>query len=284
MLAYQHAYHAGNFADVHKHLALFSLTRHLLRKKSSVTYIDTHAGRGLYRLAEPETQKLKEYESGVGALWAGRQALSGRNELLDAWLAALQRLQPASMKTLSHYPGSPWWLAQALRSHDRLSLFELHPGEHGCLEGQPLPGEARRIHGDGLAGLQRVLPVATPRLCVLVDPSYERKAEYLEVAESLRFVARKVRHAVVMVWYPLLPAGRHAALLEAVRKADIRKVWRSEFEVRGLDSATHGMYGSGLLVLNPPWGLGDELESALDCLMPRFGPQARQRAGWWVAE
>lgn len=284
MLAYQHAYHAGNFADVHKHLALFSLIRHLLRKESPVTYIDTHAGRGLYRLAEPETQKLKEYESGVGALWAARQALSGCNELLDDWLAALQRLQPAPARTLSHYPGSPCWLAQGLRSQDRLSLFELHPGEHGHLDDQPLLQDARRIHGDGLTGLQRVLPVATPRLCVLIDPSYERKADYVEVAESLRFVARKVRHAVVMIWYPLLPAGRHTTLLEAVRKAGIRKVWRSEFELHSLHSATHGMYGSGLLVLNPPWGVGDELEGALKCLLPRFGPQTRQRAGWWVAE
>lgn len=283
MLAYQHAYHAGNFADIHKHLALLSLVRHMLRKKSPVTYIDTHAGRGLYRLAEPETQKLKEYETGVGALWSARQALSGCHELLDDWLATLQRLQPGA-KTLSHYPGSPWWLAQGLRSHDRLSLFEWHPGEHDHLEGQPLLQAARRIHGDGLAGLQRVLPVATPRLCVLIDPSYERKAEYAEVAESLRFVARKVRHAVVMIWYPLLPAGRHMTLLEAIRKAELRKVWRSEFEVHSLDSATHGMYGSGLLVLNPPWGLGDELEGALACLLPLFGPQARQRAGWWVAE
>ncbi|SDL53823.1 23S rRNA (adenine2030-N6)-methyltransferase [Modicisalibacter muralis] len=284
MLAYQHAYHAGNFADVHKHLTLFCVLQHILRKETPVTYVDTHAGRGRYPLTAAETQKLKEYQQGVVPLWQARAALSRSDPLLDGWFDALQRAQAGDGRQLTHYPGSPWWLADSLRSHDRLSLFELHPGEHQHLEAQALPSNARRVHDDGLAGLRSMLPVATPRLCVLIDPSYERKSEYSEVAETLAFVARKARHATVLVWYPLLPAGRHQVLLDEVRRAGVRKLWRSELQrhARGIDE--HGMYGSGMLLLNPPWGLGQRLEDAWQALLPYLGKQAAHRGEWWVEE
>nr|WP_297457700.1 23S rRNA (adenine(2030)-N(6))-methyltransferase RlmJ [uncultured Halomonas sp.] len=284
MLAYQHAYHAGNFADVHKHLTLFCARQHLLRKESPVTYIDTHAGRGRYPLAGAETQKLKEYQQGVVPLWQARAALSGSDPLLEAWFATLQRAQAGDGRQLTHYPGSPWWLADGLRDHDRLALYELHPGEHRHLEAQTLPSNARRIHGDGLAGLRGMLPVPTPRLCALIDPSYERKTEYAEVAETLAFVARKARHATLLVWYPLLPAERHRVLLDETRRAGVRKLWRSELQrhARGIDE--HGMYGSGMLLLNPPWGLAQALDDALQALLPCLGKQAAHRSDWWVEE
>lgn len=283
MLAYQHAYHAGNFADVHKHLTLFAVVRHLLRKDSPITYIDTHAGRGLYPLSGTETQKLKEYQSGVAPLWTARQRLQEGDELLTGWLTALEHCQNGRSR-LERYPGSPWWLAAAMRPRDRLSLFELHPGEHRHLEEGDWPSGVRRIHGDGLAGLIRLLPVPTPRLCVLIDPSYEHKAEYVEVAETLQKVVRKARHAVVMIWYPLLPAGRHETLLERLRDAGIRKLWRSEIRLSDVAGATHGMYGSGVVVLNPPWGVTDELNASLARIVPLWGEAARHQAGWWVGE
>ncbi len=111
MLSYQHAYHAGNFADVHKHLILHGVIDHLLRKESPVTFIDTHAGRGLYPLAAEETSRLHEYRQGVLPLWEGRESLMGE-ELLGGWLAALVGAQP-DPRRLSHYPGSPWWMGSA---------------------------------------------------------------------------------------------------------------------------------------------------------------------------
>ncbi|MBD3897042.1 23S rRNA (adenine(2030)-N(6))-methyltransferase RlmJ [Halomonas sp. ML-15] len=283
MLAYQHAYHAGNFADVHKHLTLHAVTRHLLRKASPVTYIDSHAGRGLYPLGAAETRKLQEYRDGVAPLWQRRERLQGSSPLLDDWLAALSEAQQGEGE-LSHYPGSPWWLARTLRAQDRLQLFELHPGEHAELERQPLPGNARRSFGDGLSGLRQCVPVSTPRLCVLIDPSYERKQEYLEVADALLEIARKVRHALVMVWYPLLPAARHQALLDALRASGLRKLWRSELVRHAPGDSRHGMYGSGMLLLNPPWGLDAALGEALELVVPLFGDQAQQRGEWWVEE
>ncbi|WP_043531280.1 23S rRNA (adenine(2030)-N(6))-methyltransferase RlmJ [Litchfieldella xinjiangensis] len=281
MLAYQHAYHAGNFADVHKHLTLHIATQLLLRKESAITYVDTHAGRGSYPLAAQETRKLMEYRSGILPVWLARSALSEQDTWLSEWLGRLASAQPEA--DLSVYPGSPWWLATSLRKQDRLSLFELHPGEHRHLEDQTHAANTRHVHGDGMSGLRRMLPVATPRLAVLIDPSYERKEEYQEVADLVAFVAQKARHAIVLVWYPLLPAGRHHQLLESLRDQGIKKLWRSELK-RGQPQESHGMYGSGMLVLNPPWGLGEALTEAMQHLTPLLGSASEHFSDWWVGE
>ncbi|HSP31230.1 MAG TPA: 23S rRNA (adenine(2030)-N(6))-methyltransferase RlmJ, partial [Halomonas sp.] len=146
MLSYQHAYHAGNFADVHKHLTLYAVIEYLLRKKTAITYVDTHAGRGLYPLSAQETQRLQEYREGIWPLWQTRQPFS--DSLLSAWKTALKSAQPDET-TLIHYPGSPWWLSHALRDQDQLRLFELHPGEHKQLNAQGLSPQAQRVFGDG---------------------------------------------------------------------------------------------------------------------------------------
>lgn len=283
MLSYQHAYHAGNFADVHKHLTLFAVIDHLLRKSSSVTYMDTHAGRGRYPLDAEETLRLAEYRNGAEKLWNARVQLAA-DPLLADWLEGLATAQSHRQpEAIDHYPGSPWWLAQRLRKQDALQLFELHPGEHGHLSQQELPGRARHLQADGLVGLIDALPVVSPRLCVLVDPSYERKAEYDDVAETLLKAMRKARHAVMLVWYPLLPASQHTALLEALKAGGLRKIWRSELRVASPQQA-HGMYGSGMLVINPPWGLDQRLEAAMSKLTPILADASEYHAGWWVPE
>ncbi|WP_447554779.1 23S rRNA (adenine(2030)-N(6))-methyltransferase RlmJ [Vreelandella sp. EE22] len=281
MLSYQHAYHAGNFADVHKHLTLYAVSDHLLRKKSSITYIDTHAGRGGYPLTTQEALRLQEHREGICPLWRHRETIG--DPLLADWLAHIGAVQPDNA-TLSHYPGSPWWLARALRPGDALRLCELHPGEHAELDGQTLPLEALRIHGDGLAELKARVPVKTPRLCVLIDPSYERKAEYQEVADTVRYALEKARHGVVLIWYPLLPAGHHHVLLRALKTSGIRKIWRSELQLHAPTDQTHGMYASGMLVINPPWGLDERLKAAMAEITPRLGEQSRYQAQWWVEE
>lgn len=282
MLSYQHAYHAGNFADVHKHLVLFAVIDHLLRKKSPITYMDTHAGRGIYPLAAEETAKLGEYREGIARLWQARARL-GDDPLLGDWLAAVARVQARDGR-LDHYPGSPWWLSERLRPQDRLMLFELHPGEHGHLARQALPDNVQRVHGDGLEGLVKRLPVATPRLCVLVDPSYERKGEHGGVAAAVLEAMRRARHALVLVWYPLLPVGRHHELLEGLREGGQRKIWRSELRLREPQEGERGMVGSGMLVINPPWGLESRLAAAMRQVTLLLGATCRHRGDWWVGE
>ncbi|RKR07270.1 23S rRNA (adenine2030-N6)-methyltransferase [Kushneria sinocarnis] len=280
MLAYQHAYHAGNFADVHKHLALYALTEALMKKSSAVTLVDTHAGRGSYPLDAPETRRLGEYRNGVLPLW--QQSPSG-DALLDGWCRQLAAHQPAT--ALSVYPGSPWWLARTLRDRDQLTLFELHPGEQRHLDAAALPGEARirHRHADGLAGLEAMLPVKTPRLAVLIDPSWELRDEYATVAATLERVMRKVRHAIVLVWYPLLPQGRHHTLLDGMKRHGLRKVWRSELS-RFEATDQPGLYGSGLALINPPWQLPERLDESFRQLAALYGPPATHRSMWWLGE
>tara|TARA_R110000824_G_scaffold207027_1_gene392289 strand:+ start:40328 stop:41173 length:846 start_codon:yes stop_codon:yes gene_type:complete len=281
MLSYQHAYHAGNFADVHKHLTLYAVIDYLLRKKTAITYVDTHAGRGLYPLNAQETQRLQEYREGIGPLWQARNELN--DPLLIEWQAAIASAQGSSA-TLTHYPGSPWWLSHSLREQDQLRLFELHPGEHEQLSTQELPANAQRVFGDGLAGLEAMLPAITPRLSVLIDPSYERKVEYLEVADTVAYTLEKARHAVVLIWYPLLPAGHHHTLLDALQESGQRKIWRSELLLREPGEQVHGMFGSGMLVINPPWGLDERLAAAMAEITPLLGSSSRYQADWWVGE
>ncbi|WP_027350345.1 23S rRNA (adenine(2030)-N(6))-methyltransferase RlmJ [Halotalea alkalilenta] len=285
MLAYQHAYHAGNIADVHKHLTLFALSRQMTAKTSSITFVDTHAGRGLYPLDAAETQRGGEYRDGVLPLWQARDRLQD-DELLDDWLAALDLLNPR-MK-LECYPGSPWWFAQMMREGDRLELYELHPREYAHLDDLSvaaggLPVAARRHFADGLEAVVKHLPVPTPRLCVLIDPSYEIKRDYLTVAETLGKIGAKARHAVVAIWYPLLPEERHLELLEASRATGLRKLLRSELRYRDPGKG-RGMYGSGMLLFNPPWRLDDELRQSFDHLAAFYGGGASHHLDWWVEE
>ncbi|MFC0267089.1 23S rRNA (adenine(2030)-N(6))-methyltransferase RlmJ [Kushneria aurantia] len=282
MLSYQHVWHAGNFADVHKHLALFALLERLMEKSSAMTLFDTHAGRGRYPLDEPETARLGEYRDGVLPLW---QADRLDNGLLARFRGVLDEVQrsPGGAQP-DHYPGSPWWFARCLRRGDSLRLFELHPGEHRHLEEAELGrGRVQRRQGDGLAGFADALPVATPRLAALIDPSWEVKGEFAQVAKSLAQVMKKVRHAVVLIWYPLLADHRHQPLLDGIRKQGIRNVWRSEL-TRFAPGSVRGLYGSGLLLLNPPWQLDLHLDEALTELARLYGGAATHESGWWVAE
>ena len=283
MLAYQHAYHAGNVADVHKHVTLNALLGRLHAKSSAITCVDTHAGRGIYPLNAQETQRGGEYITGILPLWEQRDVLSKRSPVLNTWLADIASLN--SDNTLSCYPGSPWWFGHSLRDQDTLALFELHPGEVKHLEEAraSLPHNVRVTYGDGPETLLNQLPFPTPRLCVLIDPSYEIKSEYEQMADVVAETARKVRHAIMVVWYPLLPEGRHHALLDGIVDYDVRKVWRSELTFRD-PSAGRGMYGSGLLILNPPWQLDSLLDDAFGIIAACYGEQASHQSGWLVEE
>ncbi|WP_456268660.1 23S rRNA (adenine(2030)-N(6))-methyltransferase RlmJ [Kushneria sp. AK178] len=280
MLSYQHAWHAGNFADVHKHLALYALTERLMEKRSALSLIDTHAGRGDYPLQAPETAHLDEYREGVLPLWQARAQQKG---LLGRWCEALATLQEDA-QTLSRYPGSPWWLARAMRPDDRLTLYELHPGEHRHLEAAALETpHVRRLKRDGLEGLVHQLPVRTPRLCVLIDPAYEVKSEFEAVAATLSRVVQQARHAIVLIWYPLLGDARHQRLLDGIRSHGINKVWRSEL-IHHAPSGERGLYGSGLLLLNPPWQLETRLDETFNALAALYGDGASHTSDWWMPE
>lgn len=247
MLSYQHMYHAGGLADVHKHILLARAIAHLTKDPAPLLFVDTHSGRGRYYLDHPAAQKTGEAEQGIKRLLHDR--LIAKNE---PFLRALQAIQNGNARL---YPGSPLLAAAMLRPQDRLWLWELHPQEHGWLS--RLFADDKRVtvrQADGLSGLGLMTPPKMPnpqRGLVLIDPSYEVKSEYEALPAFAARLSRRWPAAAGMIWYPMLPARRHEAMRAALTAdlADIsfnECVWDNEAQGRGL-------FGSGIAY----WGLDD---------------------------
>lgn len=238
MLSYQHGYHAGGPADLHKHIVLAELLARLTKKPRGISYLETHAGRGLYDLAGAEAAKTGEAAQGIGRIAPDTATPFGQA------VAAVRAQHGAAA-----YSGSPLVARELLRPQDRMTLMELHPAEHAALAAA-MRGPSVAIHRrDGFEGALALAPLRPRRGLVLVDPSYEVKSDY-EAAASfvLRLVARWPE-ASVLVWYPLLPASRHHALLRGLSALPVRSD-----EVAFNPRPERGMTGSGLALVNGPHG------------------------------
>ncbi|WP_100638550.1 23S rRNA (adenine(2030)-N(6))-methyltransferase RlmJ [Marinobacter salexigens] len=279
MLSYLHAFHAGNFADVQKHGALTLALSMMQTKASAIACFDTHAGSAIYDLKSERARKTAEADSGVQKLWASRNSLVSEDWPLV--LKVLSRFN-AGEEPLTVYPGSPVWFRQFLRPGDSLTAFELHPTESGQLAGWAADQKVRVLHEDGLEGLLRQLPPAQPRLMVLIDPSYEIKTEYSDVAATLQKAWQKCRHGVYLVWYPVLTSGLQATLKQAVKDSPLRKVWCSEVHLK--TPPERGMTGSGMLVVNPPWGFDDRFSAMIDGVAGESALGLSHEHGWLVPE
>ena len=264
MLSYRHHFHAGNFADVHKHVVLVAMLRALARKEKGFTYVDTHAGAGRYVLDEASAARA-EWRDGVERVRrvASRPGTEVPAEVAD-YLGLLRPPQaPHHEAPLAEYPGSPCLARALLRAQDRAVLLELHPDE--------APRLKRRFRGDAQVavyaprdareGLPALLPAATPRGLVLIDPSYERIEEYEETARLVATARQRWSTAAIAVWYPLLGGSRrrrHRVLLEALdEECAAAEPLRSELHLR--EVARPGLCGSGMLLLRPPWPLPERL-------------------------
>ena len=250
MLSYQHSYHAGNPADLHKHLALAGLLALLTRKARGISYLETHAGRGLYDLSAPESLKTREAAEGI-------QALDLPDCPLKTAIEAVRRRFGSSA-----YPGSPLIAQTLLREQDRLHLMELHPAEYGALR-KTLRRETTAVHKrDGYEGVLSLSPPKPRKGLVLVDPSYEVKTEYEQVADFTHKLMAKWPEATVMIWYPILSAGRHEDLLAGLKLKFLRH--EVSFELKDGE----GMTGSGLALVNAPYGSDEILKRALSLGQP----------------
>ncbi|MBL4872475.1 MAG: 23S rRNA (adenine(2030)-N(6))-methyltransferase RlmJ [Rhodobacteraceae bacterium] len=235
MLSYQHAYHAGGPADLHKHIALAELLTLLTRKPRGITYMETHAGRGLYDLASDETAKTGEAAEGIAKI-----------DLPDCPFAdAVKSIRAMHGETA--YPGSPAIAAALMRESDRMHLMELHPAEFKALRIN-LEGEASIHRRDGFEGVLAIAPTKPRKSLILVDPSYEVKDEYLQVADFTRKLVAKWPEATVMIWYPILEAARHKEMLAALRLPHL--VDEVSFDLKD----NKGMTSSGLALVNAPYG------------------------------
>ncbi|HLT13235.1 MAG TPA: 23S rRNA (adenine(2030)-N(6))-methyltransferase RlmJ [Marinobacter sp.] len=261
MLSYLHAFHAGNFADVQKHAALILALVMMQAKKSPIACFDTHAGSALYDLTSERARKTAEADGGIQRLWPVRGSLNSPD--WQAMLEILSGLNKGSA-ALTTYPGSPAWLAQFCREGDSVTAFELHPAEEQHLGVWAKTAGVRVLHQDGLKGLLQKLPPPQPRLLTLIDPSYEIKTDYDTVAETLIQAWKKCRHGVYLVWYPILTSGLHHPLMAALQAGEVRKILRSEVMLD--HPPERGMVGSGMLLINPPWGFEQRFAAMMDDL------------------
>ena len=246
MLSYQHAYHAGNPADLHKHLALAQLIQLLTVKARGISYLETHAGRGLYDLGSEEARKTGEASEGIG------RARLPADAPLASVLGGLRREYGEGA-----YPGSPMIAARLLRPQDRIVLMERHPEEYRALKRAMRGTPAQIHHRDGYEGARALTPLQPRRGLVLIDPSYEVKTDYTETGRLAMDLSRRWPEAAIVVWYPLLAAERHTILLQSCAAA-APLVDETRFDLKD----GKGMTGSGLVILGAPYGAEDALSAA----------------------
>jgi 23S rRNA (adenine2030-N6)-methyltransferase len=258
VLSYRHCFHAGNFADVLKHLVVVEILQHLLAKDAAFHYVETHAGAGLFDLQSEQAHKLREHASGVGRLDAAQWP-----EIAD-YFAALNAHNQAG--ALRYYPGSPMLARHFMRRHDRAWLFELHSTDVELLRANM--GRDRRIrirHENGYTALHALLPPPSRRGLVLIDPSYELKSDFEEVVSTVVAAHKKFAGGIYAIWYPVVDRRRVEQLEHGIRSSGIRNVQRFELAVTA-DSSFRGMTASGMVVINPPWTLMAKMSQ----LLPRL--------------
>lgn len=272
MLSYRHAFHAGNPADVLKHIVLVRCLEYLNQKDKPYCYVDTHAGAGRYRLDDASAQKTGEYQQGIARLWH-RQDLP---ETLGGYVGLMRQLN--SGDRLVQYPGSPWLARALMREHDRGLLHELHPRDYALLVKHL--GKAGRFQvrrEDGFAGCIAAMPPKERRGLVLMDPSYEVKDDYQRVVDTLEHAHRRFATGTYLIWYPVIDRARNAAMERALKRTRIRNIKVFEFGT-GPDSPGRGMTASGMVVVNPPWTLEAEMQALLPYLVSVMAPeQGRHR-------
>jgi len=286
VLSYRHAFHAGNHADVLKHIVLTECITRLVKKDKPLLYVDTHAGSGRYRLDDGFAAQNREWSGGIERL-----AAFTRDHAPPAAVATYLKLTgtpastetgPARAQTAATYPGSPALAAALLRHQDRMALFELHPNDFMPLAS--LFAEDRRVSvqkADGFAGLRSLLPPVSRRAFVLLDPPYELEADYGLVVAAISDALKRFATGVYAIWYPFLEKelakklpGQLAALADSFLDVGLR--------IRSSMPGERGMSGSGLVILNPPWQLKEALEETLPYLVSALGEE--EGAGWSIAD
>ena len=264
MLSYRHAFHAGNPADVLKHLTWIQILDYMTRKDKPVMVVDTHAGAGMYLLESDMAKKTGEWTTGIGRLWNLPDS-----ELPEAVARYREVLAAAnSGGPLLHYPGSPWIAAQCTRNIDPLRFFELHSTE------APLLAQALRVaqkrtqitQADGLAGLKALMPPPSRRAAVLIDPAYEDKADYGKVIQTLRDALQRFATGTYVLWYPELARRESVELPERLMKLGAENWLHVTLSTQPPAADGLGMTGSGLFIINPPWTLPQTLEATLPWL------------------
>jgi 23S rRNA (adenine2030-N6)-methyltransferase len=265
MLSYRHSFHAGNFADVLKHIILIKILEHLKKKDKPFCCIDTHAGPGEYALDEGYALKNREFENGIGKLWQ-------RDDLPDSLANYVNFIKKFNnTDELIRYPGSPLIIKQFLRNNDRLFLYELHSTEIELLNlAVTRDRRVKVFHADGLKNVLGLLPPNEHRGMILIDPSYEIKSDYNLVIETLIQMHKRFATGIYALWYPVVERSRNKQLEKAIKNSGIKNVQLFELGIK-TDTHEHGMTASGMIVVNPPWTLAADIQQILPWLADVLG-------------
>ncbi|MBI3545647.1 MAG: 23S rRNA (adenine(2030)-N(6))-methyltransferase RlmJ [Gammaproteobacteria bacterium] len=276
---YRHAFHAGNFADVCKHIVLSLLLTSLHRKATPFCYLDTHAGCGRYDLLSEAAQKTAEYQAGIQRLWPNPKLPEAEN-----FLAAVHALN--SEGVLRYYPGSPRLARFFLRPQDRMLLVEAHGEEVAKLKSE-FEGDRQVViqQQDAYASLKALLPPQEKRGLVLIDPPYESAQEFEQLVQGLRIATERWASGIYAIWYPIKNRPPIERLHRSLIATGIRKMLLAEFCPYPDDSALR-LNGCGMIIVNPPWQLEQTLKTTLPALLALLRQHARGRTdvSWLVGE
>lgn len=278
MFSYRHIFHAGNHADVFKHIVLHQTLLYFCQKETPFYYIDTHAGAGAYVLDSGQAKKSGEAKDGIFRLL---EAGSLPQAVTD-YLQLVKAINPGGK--LVTYPGSPYIAELLLRGQDRLRLFEMHSTDIQALEKNvrlwsgiksfPRPERGKRIivtRKDGFSSLKSLLPPPSRRAVVLIDPSYEVKQDYLRVVETLADALKRFPTGTYLIWYPVLQRMESRRLVGQLKKISNREWLHLTFRIASPVPDGSGFVASGMFIINPPWKLKAQLEESLPALVKVLG-------------
>ncbi|EEW11764.1 MULTISPECIES: 23S rRNA (adenine(2030)-N(6))-methyltransferase RlmJ [Vibrio] len=276
MLSYRHSFHAGNHADVLKHIVQSLILNSLQQKEKPFVYHDTHSGVGRYDLTHEWSEKTGEYKQGIARVWQQDNIPAE----LDSYLDAIRQLNQG--ETLRYYPGSPRVARAHLREQDRMVLTELHPSDYPLLEQEFHRDRQVSIYKeDGFARLKASLPPQERRGLVLIDPPYELAKEYRDVVQAIAQSYKRWATGIYAIWYPVVNRCDIDDMLEGLQGLGIRKILQIELGVSP-DTNERGMTASGMIVVNPPWTLESQMQTILPFLKQAIAPATGHYKVEWV--
>jgi 23S rRNA (adenine2030-N6)-methyltransferase len=260
MLSYRHSYHAGNHADVLKHIVLTLCINALKEKEKPFLYLDTHSGAGRYLLQSEHAEKTGEFLSGINLIWQQSEI----PELLNTYLSVLKRYNP--FDDLKYYLGSPLIAKQLLREQDKINLTELHPTDYPLLRQEfSKDKRAKVLREDGFAQLKSKLPPESRRGIILIDPSYEIKDDYQKIPKALFEAYKRFATGIYLIWYPVVSRTQTQKMISEIINSGIKRISQFEFAIKP-DNNQKGMTASGMLVINPPWKLHEQMQTIMPWL------------------
>jgi len=278
---YRHAFHAGGFADVHKHSILARVLLHLRQKPAAFRVIDTHAGAGRYDLSGPESSRSGEWRNGIERVWETRRSGAALG-LLAPYLDAVAALNPNG--ELRNYPGSPFIAKSLMRSQDRLIACEFEPGS-AVLLAAALRGDrrAKALAIDGWTAAGAYVPPRERRGLVFVDPPFEDAADFAHLSDVLAVAHRKWPSGTYLLWYPVKDRSAPDALARQLKRLNMPNILRCELTI-GAPRSEGSLVGSGLILVNPPFRLEQDLQALMPALCGILSPEAAGRTDWLVPE